>query len=50
MEVGNDVDVDRSQNDKISHRDGNTVLVQGLIPFNTTEDELAKFFNVCIIS
>lgn len=46
VEVDTDINVDPSQNEQISHRDGNTLLVQGLIPFSTTEDELAMFFNV----
>ena len=52
MELSTHIDVDHGQNDQTSQRidqDGDTLLVQGLIPFSTTEDELAMFFNVCII-
>ena len=52
VELSTHIDVDHGQNDQTSQRidqDGDTLLVQGLIPFSTTEDELAMFFNVCII-
>ena len=53
VEVCTHSEVDHSQNNQTSQRinqDGDTLLVQGLIPFGTTEDELAAYFNVCIIS
>jgi len=54
VDADNHDDVGHSQDDQIIQRqidhDGDTLLVKGLIPFSTTEDELAKFFDVCIVS
>lgn len=50
IEVDTCSDLDHDQSDQIGQRminhDGDTLLVQGLIPFSTSEDELADFFNV----
>ena len=46
VEVGTHVDHDHDQSSQIIDQDGDTLSVQGLIPFSTTNDELAEFFNV----
>ena len=46
VEVGTHVDHDYDQSSQVIDQDGDTLLVEGLIPFSTAEDELAAFFNV----